>query len=70
MVETNSTDINTRMYTFHGRKKYQGKWMLVNNKPALTFTEGQEGAETVVGYTTIDEMIQMAYKPGLPEAKI
>ncbi|RHO29697.1 hypothetical protein [Roseburia sp. AM16-25] len=65
---TESTDPNTkaRMYTHHGRKKNQGKWAMVNNVPALAYTENLDGSETVVGYTTITEIIAMAYAKDLP----
>ena len=58
----------SRMFTHHGKKKNQGKWARINNKPALTFTVGE--SEEVVGYTTIDEMIQMAYATDLPEIEL
>lgn len=61
---------DSRMYTKHGIKKNQGKWAVVNDKPALTFTENRNGTEKVVGYTTIDEMVAMAYKSGLPEYQL
>lgn len=63
----NNTSLNSRMYTVHGRKKLQGQWMLVQGTPVLAYTEGPEGEEKVVGYTTLNEMLQMAYTPGLRE---
>lgn len=67
MAETKE---NSRMYTVHGRKKNQGQWAKVNNCPALTFTVNENGKDKVVGYTTIDEMMKMAYSSDLPEYKL
>ena len=39
---------------------------MVNNVPALAYTENLDGSETVVGYTTITEIIAMAYAKDLP----
>lgn len=70
MTVSTESHIDARMYTKHGAKKNQGKWALVNNRPALTFTEGQDEAEKVVGYTTIDEMMSMAYSKDLPQYEL
>ena len=68
-MEESAKDQNkARMFTQHGLKKNRGKWARVNNKPALTFTVGE--TEEVVGYTTIDEMMQMAYASDLPEYEL
>lgn len=63
-------DSNARMYTVHGRKKYQGQWLLINGSPALAYTECAEGKDRVVGYTTLNEILQMAFSPGLEEIKL
>ena len=60
----------TKQYTAHGQKHYQGKWARVNKEPALTYTVMAEGAEKIVGYTTINEMIKMACSPDLPEIRM
>ncbi len=67
MALPTESQTEARMYTRHGAKKNQGKWALVNNRPALTFTIGKDENEQVVGYTTIDEMMSMAYAKNLPE---
>lgn len=67
MAVTTETDIGARMYTRHGVKKNQGKWAMINNCPALTFTVTENGIDKIVGYTTINEMMAMAYSKDLPQ---
>ena len=69
MEERASVD-SGRMYTTHGKKKLQGVWMKVNDVPSLTFTSGKGDEMEVVGYTTIDEIMKLAYSPDLPNVKI
>ena len=67
MTEGATVDSNNKMYTFHGIKKFQGVWMKVNNVPSLTFISDKGAVIEVQGYTTIDEMMKMAYAPNLPD---
>jgi hypothetical protein len=67
MTEGATVDNNNKMYTFHGRKKFQGVWMKINHVPSLTFISDKGEVIDVQGYTTIDEMMKMAYSPDLPE---
>ena len=74
MAACDTVDSIKRMFTTHGTKKFQGAWVKLNGVPSLTFVHisGEEievlGGEEieVLGYTTIDEIIRMAYSPDLP----
>ena len=70
MTETATTDFNARMFTTHGVKKNQGKWARVNNRVALTYTEGKGDDERVVGYTPYEDMIPMVTSGQLPEYQV
>lgn len=52
--KNNETDV---MYTQHGDKRKQGRLISVSGTKALGYFEGDK----IVGYTTLDEINQMAY---------
>lgn len=60
----------SKMYTVHGIKKFQGVWMKVNDVPSLTFASIKGEQIEVQGYTTIDEMMKLAYSPNLPRIEL
>ena len=67
MAACDTVDSIKRMFTTHGTKKFQGAWVKLNGVPSLTFVHISEGKIEVLGYTTIDEIIRMAYSPDLPD---
>ncbi len=70
MSGISSTDSKTRMFTTHGGHKYQGKWARVNNRIALVYTEGRGDQEKVVGYTNLDDMMQIIASGQLPDLNL
>ena len=66
MAACDTVDSIKRMFTTHGTKKFQGAWVKLNGVPSLTFVHISGGEIEVLGYTTIDEIISMAYSPDLP----
>jgi len=67
MAENVTSDMNALMYTAHGIKRPQGMLAIVNRKVALAYVEGKGERRQVVGYTYLDEMMQMACSSQLPE---
>ena len=59
-----------KMITAHGAKRLQGFWVKVNDVPALTYATVKGEEIEVQGYTTIDEMMKLAYSPDLPNIKL
>ena len=45
-------------------------WVKVNDVPALTYATVKGEEIEVHGYTTIDEMMKLAYSPDLPNIKL
>lgn len=68
MSDTKVKD-ETRIYTTHGRKKNQGKLALVNGQIVLAYTEGSGPKEQIMGYTTLQELMQAATQP-LPQYQL
>ena len=66
MAACDTVDSIKRMFTTHGTKKFQGAWVKLNGVPSLTFVHISGEEIEVLGYTTIDEIISMAYSPDLP----
>lgn len=67
MAACDTVDSIKRMFTTHGTKKFQGAWVKLNGVPSLTFVHINGEKIEVLGYTTIDEIIRMAYSPDLPD---
>ena len=65
MADGSTVAIN-RMYTQHGRKKFQGVWGTYNGNKVFGFLNKDDKLE---GFSTFDEMMQGAYAAGLPEFK-
>lgn len=63
MEDTKKNKESNRLYTVHGKKRTQGKLTIINGKKALAYFEGT----TIVGYTTLDEMMQEFYTRNLPQ---
>ncbi len=55
-----------KIYTKHGVKIPQGLLMEINGKKALANYKGDK----VVGYTTLDELIDESYSRCLPTCKL
>ncbi len=69
MADSATVD-KSKMFTAHGDKKFQGVWMKVNDVPSLTYATVKGEEVQVLGYTTIDEMLKMAYSPDIPNIKL
>lgn len=52
-----------RLYTLHGQKKAQGILSVINGQKALATFDG----ETIVGYTTLEEIQKEFYTRELPK---
>lgn len=64
MTKCEESQIESRMYTTHGKKKNMGKWYKMDNRPVLAFTTGED--EKVIGYTPIEDILKLAYAANLP----
>ena len=69
MAETKLKD-EARIYTMHGKRKNQGKLAMVNGKVVLAYTEGSGAAETITGYTTLQELMVQATTCTLPQYQL
>lgn len=74
MMEENDVtrQVGLKMYTKHGIKKVQGFWYKINGVPCLAFGKcsRNSGRIRIEGYTTIDEMMRMAYQEDLPDGTV
>lgn len=57
---------NNRMYTQHGRRKFQGVWGTYKGSKIFGFLNNED---KLVGFSTLEEMMQGAYATGLHEFK-
>lgn len=67
MIESKHNNIQVRsedrLYAVHGDKMLQGALAIINGVKSLAYFKGNK----IVGYTTIEELIEAFYGRKLPE---
>ncbi len=70
MANNVTAEFDPRMFTTHGVKKKQGKWIRANNRVAFAYYEGEGAGERILGYTFYEEMIPILTSDALPEYQL